>query len=418
MFSSFFRFLFNRYNCESCCFNGRKECKLCKRVIINTENEGLCVSCKNKKSRGQQGGGGTEKIEVVDQLIIRDPSSGEDVEQIISACDEQISTFLSECKLKFGHIKMYSTISIKFEKESHGEEIYTTGHFICDPIIMMSNDDEKIDFYTHVRPSLEAKMEAFTKIGSDWRFHSVQIIKVGVAKFEPISGSSFFPLPEELRHPKNGILNIRNEEDEKCFLWSILAHLHPASRDKQRISHYTPYEFELDMSGIEFPVTKAGIKTFIRKNDISITVLGYENKTFFPFHLCETVKNIHVNLLLLSDRRQTHYCLITDLSRLLSAYVSDHNGSKFFCVRCLNNFGTQALLDDHTQYCTKFKEQLCVMPTMFQDWNGDETLPKMYFRNVKRQLRAPFVIYCDLESFLVANADNEEIVHQLASASY
>ncbi len=95
MFSSFFRFLFNRYNCESCCFNGRKECKLCKRVIINTENEDLCVSCKNKKSRGQQGGGGTEKIEVVDQLIIRDPSSGEDVEQIISACDEQISKFLS-----------------------------------------------------------------------------------------------------------------------------------------------------------------------------------------------------------------------------------------------------------------------------------------------------------------------------------
>ena len=58
------------------------------------------------------------------------------------------------------------------------------------------------------------------------------------------------------------------------------------------------------------------------------------------------------------------------------------------------------------------------MPKMFQDWNGDKTSPKMYFSNVKRQLRAPFAIYCDLESFLVPNEENDEIVHQLASASY
>ena len=177
------------------------------------------------------------------------------------------------------------------------------------------------------------------------------------------------------------------------FLWCVLAHIHPASRDRQRVSHYLAHKSELDMSGIEFLVTKAGIKTFEKKNDISITVIGYENKTFFPFYLCQTEKTIHVNLLLVSDRRQSHYCLITDLSHLLSRYTSNHQHAAFFCVRCLNHFGTQALLDEHSQYCAQFKEQLCSMPKMFEDWAGDEVPPKMYFRNVKKQLSAPFVMW-------------------------
>ena len=97
----FFRFLHNRYNCESCYFNGRKQCETCKRTIVNAENDVLCVSCKNS---GQQGGGGTENLEVAYQLSKRDPSSGEDVEQIVSDCNEQISTpFLTESELKIEH---------------------------------------------------------------------------------------------------------------------------------------------------------------------------------------------------------------------------------------------------------------------------------------------------------------------------
>ena len=107
-------------------------------------------------------------------------------------------------------------------------------------------------------------------------------------------------LPKSIEAPRSFFPNPINTP------WCILAHLHPAARDRQRIAHYLPHESELDMSGIEFPVTKAGIKTFEKKNDISIMVLGYENKTFFPFYLCQTEKNIHVNLLLLSDRTQTH----------------------------------------------------------------------------------------------------------------
>ena len=36
---------------------------------------------------------------------------------------------------------------------------------------------------------------------------------------------------------------------------SVLSALHPAARNPQRVSHYRPYERELDFDEIEFPVT-------------------------------------------------------------------------------------------------------------------------------------------------------------------
>ena len=53
---------------------------------------------------------------------------------------------------------------------------------------------------------------------------------------------------------KKAILNMQNE-DEKCFLWSVLAALHPVNRKDHphRVQHYKCYEHQLNVSGIEFP---------------------------------------------------------------------------------------------------------------------------------------------------------------------
>ena len=65
--------------------------------------------------------------------------------------------------------------------------------------------------------------------------------------------SSYLPLPKE-PNAKRGCVNINI--DEKCFLWSILASLHPVqSRNNQfRVSKYQEYELELNMPGIKYPV--------------------------------------------------------------------------------------------------------------------------------------------------------------------
>ena len=74
--------------------------------------------------------------------------------------------------------------------------------------------------------------------------------------------SSYLPLPKELK-AKQGCLNIQNN-DEKCFLWSILALLHPVQRrnSQHRVSKYQEYEHELNMSGIQYPADIKDIGKF------------------------------------------------------------------------------------------------------------------------------------------------------------
>ena len=52
---------------------------------------------------------------------------------------------------------------------------------------------------------------------------------------------------------KNGVINIKNNDD-KCFMWSILAALHPAPYHPERITHYKQYESKLNFKGMDFPI--------------------------------------------------------------------------------------------------------------------------------------------------------------------
>ena len=57
-------------------------------------------------------------------------------------------------------------------------------------------------------------------------------------------------------------MNVKND-DNKCFMWSIIAQLHPADhKHADRVSNYTLYEKELNMTNIEYPVKTKQIDKF------------------------------------------------------------------------------------------------------------------------------------------------------------
>ena len=69
-----------------------------------------------------------------------------------------------------------------------------------------------------------AACQEFQKEGSGWAVDEVLHLKLLIGKYKPLKGSQYFELPKKIA--KTGcILNIQNKDD-KCFLWSILAHLH------------------------------------------------------------------------------------------------------------------------------------------------------------------------------------------------
>jgi len=218
-------------------------------------------------------------------------------------------------------------------------------------------------------------------------------LDLGVAMYAPLRGSSYVKLPKGLED-KKAILNIPNE-DEKCFLWSVLAALHPVNRKDQpcRVGHYKGSEHDLNVSGIAFPVKVKDITKFEKQNPtISTNLFGYEERELFPIYITEDKREQHVNLLLISKNDTTHYCLIRNLSRLLAS-LTKHRCMKFFCDYCLHGFSRQDLLEHHEPHCRKNGPQKIRIPS-----NDNDIL---HFKDVHKQLKVPFVIYADFESILI-----------------
>ena len=98
---------------------------------------------------------------------------------------------------------------------------------------------------------LQALIDNFNRRGSSWIVNNIVRCFVNSVPYRPIEGSSYIATPKKLSDKKCTI-NIKNN-DNKCFLYAILAQLHPAERFKERDWHYKKHLNTLNTEGLEFP---------------------------------------------------------------------------------------------------------------------------------------------------------------------
>ena len=79
-----------------------------------------------------------------------------------------------------------------------------------------------------------ARLSMYQENGSDWYFKEVVRLEIHIVDYKPMKGGSYIPLPAFVKN-KNAIINIKNEDD-KCFLWSVLRYLHPKEVHGERRS--------------------------------------------------------------------------------------------------------------------------------------------------------------------------------------
>ena len=77
---------------------------------------------------------------------------------------------------------------------------------------------------------------------------------INVTNYEPLSGSSYIPLPKILNNSKKSLINIKNK-DYKCFMWCHVRLINPQNRNAKRI-HKGDKKIaaKLNYSGLEFPL--------------------------------------------------------------------------------------------------------------------------------------------------------------------
>lgn len=248
------------------------------------------------------------------------------------------------------------------------------------------------EFYQRTVEKIMESLSRFQKEGSNWVIDSIEKVTLHTVKHNPLSGSSYIPLPAKIRN-KNAIINMKNEDDE-CFKWCVTRHLNPVEKNAERITKLLRKQAdELNWKGLKPPMELKDIHRFESLNKISVNVLGLDGTEVYPLRPSKADHSTEINLLLIHEEEKRHYCLIKDMSRLLSAQTTKNKRKEFYCMRCLNSFGRQDLLDNHKEFCGQYEGVKVIMPK-----EGST----VSFKNFHKKIDIPFVIYADFESLMKA----------------
>ena len=301
------------------------------------------------------------------------------------AIEYHIKNTLSDMK----GLKAVETLKVTFTKMSCEEFIYKSAYFNSKPQTIINN--------TEIYGSLQLSEQQILNLvaqwiseGSGWTVESVDNHYINVVQYEPMKGSSYIELPQELRSNMNGLINIKNEDNE-CFRWCHVRHLNPQKTNPQRIKKSDKeYIKNLDYSGIEFPVTTKQYNKIEKQNEININVFGYENKQPYPIYVSKEKYEDHMELLLITENENKHYVLIKDFNRFMFQKTK-HEHRKHFCMFCLQCFSSEKVLNNHKDNCIAVNgTQAVKMPE-----KGKNILQ---FNNFHKQQQVPFVIYADFEA--------------------
>lgn len=121
--------------------------------------------------------------------------------------------------------------------------------------------DIKNFFFGMIYEILDAILN-YQRNGSGWYFEEVLSLEIHTVKYKPLKGSTFIPLTDFIMR-KKAVINLKNKDDRKFFIWSILRYLDEC-KDKHsvEIRDLKQYENELNFEGIDFPVKIKDIKQF------------------------------------------------------------------------------------------------------------------------------------------------------------
>ena len=272
--------------------------------------------------------------------------------------------------------------------------------------LVLEGTDES-ELYNEMVDEIEEEIQKVQEAeGSGWQFLKVIKLVLHTTRWEPLYGSSYIPLDPYLAN-KKAIINMKNEDD-KCFMWSVLRALYPKDKNAERIDNELKSKQDIiNMKGICYPVSLQAVDRFEHLNpNISISILGYNNENLVhPIRISKYTGFEHdITLLLLKEaikkengiEEKTHYTLVKNISALIASQINNHKGTRHICLNCFNSFKTPKALETHKNYCYENESVKINMPP-----------PGTFlrFKNFLHSEKAPFAVYADFES-LIKPMDN------------
>ena len=294
--------------------------------------------------------------------------------------------------------KFNMTLQIRLSKQTGDGKVYREPYFNSGAFTV-TNAESMIESIEIAIEKILNLIAVWLSEGSGWVIELVLHHYLHIVTYLPLKGKSYIELPECLRNPMKGLVNLQNKDNE-CFRWCHVRYLNPPKNYPQRIKlSDREYAKQLDYSGVTFPVTVKDMGKIEKQNKININVFGLGKHGTYPIRVSKEQYIDHLELLWIEGKNgNCHYVLIYNFNRFMSSFTKSHH-VKHFCMHCLKCCSSARTLEMHQVDCIAINGvQRIRMPNAYTDKNGEKRIPKVYFKNYKKMLPVPFVIYADFES--------------------
>ena len=105
-------------------------------------------------------------------------------------------------------LKLVETLSVTFTKMANGEMIYKNAYFNSKPQTII-NSTEISGALQLLKDHILNMVAQWISEGSGWTIESVDKHYLNIVQYNPMKGSSYINLPEELRHHMKGLINMK-----------------------------------------------------------------------------------------------------------------------------------------------------------------------------------------------------------------
>ena len=393
----------NKYNHEitntHLAANNQYYCQQCKRIINladkrfhlqsnehkNSKRMWYCEVCKKDININTKSSHIKSAAHIKNEVISRINNNLTDktytyINPDFEKVDNLVERAIDDCKKYFRRFKYKCVFVVKFNHTTHG----TTNYFT------ITNNFKNQYEELNESNELNHQIDEFEQGESGYIFDSIKKLTVKMFKYHDIRASSYCKLPKSFSNSKS-IVNIQNN-DNYCFLWSILAHKYKVDNHRERVSHYTNHFHELNQGDIQFPMKIKDIPTFERLNNLNINVfeLSANDKSLSPKYVNKNYYDEQIDLLLYEN----HYCLITNLHN----FCKNNEHYNHLCRRCLNTYDNQSKLEEHMLRC--IEQKVCNISYMHPN-------QKTKFNDWYMKIDPPMWIAADFECMNIPINDND-----------
>ena len=129
-----------------------------------------------------------------------------------------------------------TTLVLVFKKIESKDKTKYDNFYSSSNAEIIINESDINDMFQSIYNTIITNIQKPLGKGLGWIIDSVIDHTISISKHNPLVGSSYIKLPKELNHPRKGLINIQNADDNECFKSCLVRYLNPANHHRARIT--------------------------------------------------------------------------------------------------------------------------------------------------------------------------------------